>query len=154
MNPAETRGALLAFYGAFARRDGQAMASMYAGNARFEDPLFLLYGGDVGRMWIALTGRAKEFSVAYEVDQAGAGRGNVSWTARYRYGSRPVVNAVRSEIVFDGNGLIARQRDDFDFARWAGQALGVPGALLGRFAWFRRAVSRRAAAGIGVPPKP
>ncbi len=154
MNPAETRGALLSFYGAFARRDGPAMASMYAENARFEDPVFLLHGADVGKMWIALTGRAKEFSVSYEVDQAGAGRGSVTWTARYRYGSRPVVNVVRSEIVFDGSGLIARQRDDFDFAKWAAQALGLPGALLGRFAWFRRAVSRRAAAGIGLPPKP
>jgi len=154
MNPAETRGALLSFYGAFARRDGPAMASMYAANPRFEDPVFLLHGADVGKMWIALTGRAKDFSVAYEVDQAAAGRGSVTWTARYRFGSHPVVNVVRSEIVFDGNGLIARQRDDFDFAKWAAQALGLPGALLGRFAWFRRAVSRRAAAGIGVPSKP
>jgi hypothetical protein len=154
MNPAETRGALLAFYGAFARRDGAAMAAMYAGNARFEDPVFLLHGADVGKMWRALTGRAKEFSVAYEVDQAAAGRGTVTWTARYRYGSRPVVNLVRSEIVFDGSGLIARQKDDFDFPKWAAQALGPPGALFGRYAWFRRIVSRKAAAGIGVPPKP
>jgi hypothetical protein len=47
-----------------------------------------------------------------------------------------------------------RQRDDFDFARWAAQALGLAGTLFGSFAWFRRAVSRKAAAGIDVPPKP
>lgn len=154
MTPAETRGALMAYFGAFARRDGAAMASMYAENARFEDPVFLLRGADVGKMWVALMGRAKDFSVEYDVGQTGSGRGVVTWTARYRYGSRPVVNVVRSDIEFGPNGRILRQRDDFDFARWAAQALGLAGTLFGSFAWFRRAVSRKAAAGIDVPPKP
>jgi hypothetical protein len=84
---------------------------------------------------------------------AGAASGVVEWTARYRFGGKhPVVNVILSEIELS-NGLVIRQRDTFDFPRWAAQALGTPGRLFGRFGWFRRAVSRKAAAGLGVPPK-
>jgi hypothetical protein len=63
-----------------------------------------------------------------------------------------VVNVISSELELE-DGRIVRQRDRFDFPRWAAQALGIPGRLFGRFEWFRRAVSRKAAARVGVPPK-
>src|ERR1017187_3759798 len=44
MTNAETQAALTRFYEAFARRDGDAMAAMYAPDATFEDPVFLLTG--------------------------------------------------------------------------------------------------------------
>ncbi len=154
MTSEETRAALARFYDAFARRDGKAMAAMYASDATFEDPVLLLKGEEIGRMWIGLLGRARDFSVAYTIGQAGSGRGTVEWTARYLFGGRrPVVNVVVSEIDFDGQ-KIARQVDQFDFPRWAGQALGTPGKLFGRYGWFRRAVSRKAARAVGVPPRP
>lgn len=152
MTGEETRLALARFYDAFARRDGGAMAGMYAAGATFEDPVFRLSGSDIGRMWVGLLGRARDFSVAYRIAQAGDGRGTVEWTARYLFaGGRPVVNVVVSEIVFDGE-KIGRQEDRFDFPRWAAQALGLPGKLFGRFQWFERAVGRKAARGLGLPP--
>ena len=66
---------------------------------------------------------------------------------------RPVVNVIRSEIRFE-NGKIIQQVDQFDFPRWAAQALGFPGRLFGRFAWFQRAVSRKAVRGLGLPAPP
>lgn len=152
MNADETRAALASFYDALARRDGEAVAARYAPDATFEDPVFQLRGADIGRMWISLLRRAREFSVSYTIAQAGSGVGTVEWTARYLFaGRRPVVNVILSEIEFVGE-QIARQRDAFDFRRWAAQALGLPGRLFGRFEWFRRQVSRRAAAGIGLGP--
>ena len=153
MTSEETRRALARFYDAFARRDAATMAGMYAADATFEDPVFRLKGGDIGKMWIGLVGRARDFSVAYTIAQAASGRGTVEWTARYLFsGNRPVVNVIVSEIVFDGE-KISRQVDRFDFPRWAAQALGTPGKLFGRFGWFQRAVSRKVAGRLGLPPR-
>ena len=150
----ETRAALARFYDAFARQDGKAMAAMYAADATFEDPVFRLKGEEIGRMWIGLLGRARDFSIAYTIGQAGRGRGAVEWTARYLFGGRRrVTNVVVSEIEFNGQ-KIARQVDQFDFPRWASQALGTPGKLFGGYEWFRRAVSRKVARAVGVPPRP
>ena len=143
LNAEETRAALTAFYDALARRDGEEVASRYGPDATFEDPVFRLRGPDIGKMWIGLLRRARDYSVSYTVAQAGGGRGTVEWTARYLFaGRRPVVNVILSEIEFEGD-RIARQRDAFDFPRWAAQALGTTGRLFGRFAWFRGAVSRK-----------
>ena len=154
MTNAETRAALTRFYEAFARRDGEAMAAMYTPEATFEDPVFLLTGPDIGKMWIGLTRGAKDFSVQFNVAKAGSGTGAVEWTARYLFGGkRPVVNVIVSEIEMR-DGLIVRQNDTFDFPRWAAQALGPPGLLFGRTQWLRRSVSKSGAARLGVPPKP
>ena len=152
MTPEETRAALARFYDALARRDAETMAAMYAPDARFEDEVFLLRGNEIGAMWRALLGRAREFSVTWTLAQAAADHGSVEWTARYLFGGRrPVVNVILSELRFE-NGRIVEQRDRFDFPRWAAQALGTPGRLFGRFGWFRRAVARKARKGLGLPP--
>jgi uncharacterized protein len=150
MNASETQAALTHLYDALARRDGAAMAALYAPDATFEDPVFRLRGSDIGRMWIGLTRRAKAFAISYTVAQAGSGHGTVEWTARYLAGRRPVVNVILSEIQFE-SGKIVRQVDRFDFPRWAAQALGLPGRLFGRFTWFRRAISWRAMRRLGLP---
>ena len=153
MNREETRSALMHFYDSLARRDGEAMAAMYAPNAQFEDPIFRLNGTDIGKMWIALTRRARDFSIAYTIAQAAAGHGTVELTAHYLYGGRhPVTNVILSELDLE-NGLIVRHRDQFDFPRWAAQALGAPGRLLGRFQFFQRMICRKAARTIGLPAK-
>jgi hypothetical protein len=153
MTDAETRAALTRFYESFARGDGEAMAAMYAPAATFEDPIFSLRGRDIGKMWIGLTRDAKGFSVQFNVSRAESGSGAVEWTARYLFGGkRRVVNVIVSEIEMR-DGLIVRQKDTFDFPRWAAQALGLPGLLFGRMQWLRRSVSKSAAARLGVPPK-
>ena len=152
MNAEETKALLVRFYDALARRDGAAMAALYAPNAHFEDEVYRLEGPDVGKMWTGLLSRAKTLSISYTIARAGSGTGTVELTARYLYGGRPVVNVILSELELE-DGRIVRQRDRFDFPRWAAQALGIPGRLFGRFDWFRRAVSRKAAARVGVPPK-
>ena len=154
MTPEETRAALVRFYDALARRDAETMAAMYAPDARFQDAVFRLQGEEIGRMWRSLLGRAREFSVTYSIAQAAAGRGSVEWTARYLFGGRRprrVVNVILSELRFE-NDTIVDQKDDFDFPRWAAQALGAPGRWFGRFAWFQRAVAKKARAGLGLPP--
>jgi ketosteroid isomerase-like protein len=134
------------FYTAFAERDGAAMAACYAPQVRFSDPVFTdLHGPEAGAMWRMLTGQARDLRVELLEHEADGERGSARWRARYTFTQtgRPVVNDVRAAFRF-GDGLIVEHRDEFGFHRWARQALGPPGLLLGWTPLVRSAVRRRA----------
>jgi ketosteroid isomerase-like protein len=134
------------FYKAFADRDGAAMAACYAPQVRFSDPVFTdLHGPEAGAMWRMLTGQARDLRVELLEHEADGERGSARWRARYTFTQtgRPVVNDVRAAFRF-GDGLIVEHRDEFGFHRWARQALGPPGLLLGWTPLVRSAVRRRA----------
>ena len=138
------------FYAAFDRRDGEAMAACYAPDARFSDPVFPdLRGAQPGAMWRMLTAQARELRVELLERAADEARGTAHWRAHYVFTQtgRPVVNDVRASFRF-ADGLIAEHTDAFGFHRWARQALGTPGLLLGWTPVLRAAVRRRAAAGL------
>jgi ketosteroid isomerase-like protein len=130
------------FYDAFAARDAETMAACYAPDATFRDPVFDLSGGDVGDMWRMLLDRGGDLQLDYRiVDDTHA-----EWVARYSFGGRPVRNEIRSSFTFAEDGRIATEVDDFDFPRWAGQALGLKGKLFGRTPFLRSAVRKASAA--------
>ena len=134
------------FYGAFARRDGAAMESCYAGGVRFSDPVFGdLHGPEAGAMWRMLTGRAQDLEVQLLESEADGDGGAAPWLATYTYTQtgRPVVNDVPGRFRF-ADGLITEHEDSFSFHRWARQALGTPGLLLGWTPMLRSTVHRRA----------
>ena len=76
-------------------------------------------------------------------------RGSAHWRAHYTFTQtgRPVVNDVHASFRF-ADGRIVEHRDEFDFHRWARQALGPSGLLLGWTPLLRSAVRRRARAGL------
>ena len=94
-------------YDAMNRHDGEAMAQLYAPDGRFHDPAFgELSGAEAGDMWRMLTGRATDLT------------------------GRPVVNDIHASFrVRDGR--IVEHDDSFSFSRWARQALGPTGLILG-----------------------
>jgi ketosteroid isomerase-like protein len=138
------------FYEAFDRRDGERMAACYAPGARFSDPVFPgLEGREPGAMWRMLTGQAKDLRVELLEHEADDDRGSAHWRAHYTFTQtgRPVVNDVRATFRFS-DGLIAEHTDDFGFHRWARQALGAPGLLLGWTPMLKAATQRRARASL------
>jgi ketosteroid isomerase-like protein len=138
------------FYEAFQRRDGEAMAGVYAPGARFSDPVFpALSGNDVGAMWRMLTSRARDLTVTLVEVEADAGVGRARWEATYLFSAtgRRVHNVVEGRFRFAG-GRIAEHVDDFDFWRWSRQALGPAGLLLGWTPLLRRKVQAQARAGL------
>lgn len=140
------------FYAAFARRDGAEMAACYAPDARFSDPVFPdLEGDEPGRMWRMLTEGASDLEIELAEHAAGDETGSARWIARYTFTQtgRPVVNDVRAAFRFR-DGLIAEHRDDFDFHRWARQALGPVGLLLGWTPLLRNQVRGQAAARLAA----
>lgn len=141
---------LQGFYAAFAAKDGDTMAAAYAPGATFTDPVFVgLKDGEPGAMWQMLTSRSQDLALELVSCQADESTGSARWIATYTFAQtgRKVVNDVRSSFVFK-DGLITEQRDEFDFHRWAGQALGLSGKLLGGTPIIRNAVRGKARAGL------
>jgi len=146
--PADANLALIErFYEAFGDCDGAAMTACYADDAHFRDPAFGdLNGDEVGAMWRMLTGRATDLEIELREHDAGEDRGSAHWIARYTFSSgRPVVNDIRASFRF-ADGLIADHVDEFDFRRWARQALGPSGIAIGTLPPLRNAARRRARA--------
>jgi len=140
------------FYAAFDAHDGDTMAASYAPGATFSDPVFVgLKDGEPGAMWQMLTSRSKDLTVELKSCEADETKGSARWIATYTFAQtgRKVVNDVRLTFRFE-NGLIVDQTDEFSFHRWAGQALGVSGKLLGGTPIIRNAVRGKARAGLAA----
>jgi uncharacterized protein len=119
------------FYEAFGQCNGAAMTACYAPDAHFCDPAFGdLEGAKVGAMWRMLTGRATDLRVELPEYDADEKTGTAHWIARYTFSTgRPVVNDIQAKFRF-ADDLIVDHVDDFDFRRWARQALGPTGNLV------------------------
>jgi ketosteroid isomerase-like protein len=138
------------FYGAFNERDGETMAACYAPHAVFADPVFPnLNGQEAGDMWRMLTGRAEDLRVELPERSADDSSGTARWIAHYTFAQtgRPVVNDIRAAFRF-ADGRIVEHRDQFSFHRWARQALGPVGLLLGWTPLLQAKVQRQARAGL------
>ncbi len=119
-------------YAAFAAGNGAAMTACYAPDAHFQDPAFGdLEGDDVGAMWRMLTGRARDLEITLRGHEADEKAGTAHWVARYTFSTgRRVENDIHARFRFDDAGLITDHVDDFDFRKWASQALGPKGHLV------------------------
>jgi ketosteroid isomerase-like protein len=138
------------FYAAFAECAGERMAGCYAPEASFTDPVFgTLDGREAGAMWRMLTGQAVDLRIELLDHDADDERGSAHWLAHYTFSQtgRAVTNDVRASFRF-ADGLIAEHIDDFNFYRWARQALGPQGVILGWTPLLRSAVRKRARASL------
>lgn len=135
------------FYAALQRRDHAAMAACYAPGASFSDPVFRdLRGPAVGAMWRMLCERGTDLRVEASGIEAVTDQGRAHWEAWYTFSAtgRPVHNIIQASFQFR-DGLIQRHADTFDLYRWARQALGVKGILLGWTPPVQRAIRAQAA---------
>lgn len=131
MGGEENRATIERFYEAFGRCNGAAMTAEYADGAHFRDPAFGdLHGADVGAMWRMLTSRATDLKIELREHEADGDSGSAHWIARYTFSTgRPVVNDIQASFRFE-DGKIVDHVDEFDFRRWAAQALGFKGNLV------------------------
>lgn len=121
------------FYGAFQRRDADAMAACYAEDVEFSDEVFPSLRGDRAReMWRMLVERGADLKIDFSDVRAEGDRGSAKWVATYTFGftGRAVRNEIEAEFEFRG-GKIIRHKDRFDFWRWSRMAIGPMGLLLG-----------------------
>ncbi len=138
------------FYQAFQQLDAETMAACYAEDVQFSDPAFNdLRGRDAGDMWRMLTARAQNFSLTFDSVQADDQQGSARWVATYLFSKtgNTVVNHIQANFRFV-DGKIVEHRDSFDLWRWARQALGTKGLLLGWTPLVQGAIRKQAMAGL------
>ena len=145
------------FYTAFAQLDHATMAACYAPDATFDDEAFSLKGRDqIGGMWRMLCtatkkpGAAEHWKLDFSGIEADDRQGKAHWEAHYLFSAtgRKVHNIIDGTFTFTPDGLIATHRDRFSFWRWARQALGAPGLLLGWSPSLKRKVRSTAAGNL------
>lgn len=119
-------------YDALDRHDGETMAGQYAPDARFKDPAFgELTGEEAGDMWRMLCSRAQDLKVELPEHEANGEAGTAHWIATYTFRTgNHVVNDIHARFRFR-DGKIVDHEDSFSFHKWARQALGPAGWVLG-----------------------
>ncbi len=136
MNPIET------FYAAFTALDAEKMAACYHDEVVFEDPAFGRLQGERARnMWRMLchSQQGKDFRVWATHIAFDGERGTATWEAVYTFSAtgRRVHNRISAQFVLK-DGKILTHTDTFSLRKWAAQALGVKGYLLGGTGFFRK----------------
>ena len=150
MSATAHRQLIQGFYQALDRRDAATMVACYAPDATFTDPAFgTLDRAAVGAMWRMLCGRATDLSVTAINIDADDRHGRAHWTARYSYGptQRRVINEIDASFVFR-HGLIVEHVDKFSLRKWARQALGLSGHVLGMTPLLSPIVRKQAIASL------
>lgn len=141
------------FYSAFQQRDAATMNSCYSDDIVFSDPAFgLLRGEEVKAMWEMLCKNAKDFSLSFSniqlLDEEYA---TCNWTATYTFSKtgRKVVNHIKAFMKLK-DGKIIEHSDGFKLSKWAAQALGLPGMLLGWTGFMKRKIQKNARKSLEV----
>jgi ketosteroid isomerase-like protein len=135
------------FYDAFTRLDAEKMASCYHPEVVFQDPAFgQLKGKRAANMWRMLcdSQQGKDFKVSYSIIETQGDEGLVKWEASYSFSQtgRRVHNRITAHFRFK-DGLILEHQDHFNLHRWAGQALGLKGLLLGWTPFFKKKLQQQ-----------
>jgi hypothetical protein len=135
------------FYTAFANADVNQMCECYHPNVKFRDPAFgLLTGSDVCLMWKMLLERSNgNIKIDFSEIKADDYTGSAHWIATYNFTktNRKVVNSIYAQFQFK-DGLIIKHTDDFDIWKWAKQALGLKGFLLGWTGFMQKRIQQQA----------
>ncbi len=134
------------FYQSFQKKDYKTMQSCYGENAIFNDEVFLnLNADEVRAMWEMFCVKGKDLQIDFTNVQADENGGSAEWTATYTFSktNRKVVNHINSIFNIE-NGKITKHTDVFHFHKWAGQALGITGLLLGWTPMLKSKVGKEA----------
>jgi len=128
------------FYKAFQQKNAAEMVSCYHDEIEFSDPAFgKLKGERAKAMWEMLCQNSKELKVEFSDTKADETMGSANWQASYTFSKtgRKVHNIINARFEFK-DGKIIKHADVFNIRRWAGQAFGFKGYLLGWTYFFKK----------------
>jgi ketosteroid isomerase-like protein len=135
------------FYSAFQQKDYATMNSCYSDDIVFSDPAFgMLRGEEAKYMWEMLCKNAKDFSLSFSniqlLDEEYA---TCNWTANYTFSKtgNKVLNNIKAYMRIK-DGKIIEHSDAFKLSKWAAQALGLKGFLLGRTGFMQKKIQQNA----------
>ncbi len=128
------------FYEAFTKQDSETMVSCYHDDVVFTDPAFgELKGKRAGAMWKMLCQNAQDLNIQFSNIEATEADGKAHWDATYTFSQtgRKVINSIDAKFEFK-DGKIISHTDHFNLHKWAKQALGIKGLLLGGTSFFKK----------------
>jgi limonene-1,2-epoxide hydrolase len=134
------------FYKAFQAKDYKTMQESYASDAIFNDEVFSnLNGTEAGKMWEMLVKNGKDLELKFEILSSEEDYVNARWIAKYTFSKtgRLVINDIKAFFKIE-NGKIIEHTDSFDFYKWARQAFGLTGLLIGWTPFFKNKVQKTA----------
>jgi len=135
------------FYSAFQKLDYATMQDCYDDEIIFLDPAFgSLESSEAKAMWEMLAKNAKNFSLVYtDIKAVDEEYITGKWVATYTFSAtgRRVVNRINAYLRIQ-NGKITEHTDYFNFWKWARQAFGLSGWLLGWSSFFQSQVRAKA----------
>lgn len=128
------------FYTGLSQQNADIMVSCYHPDIVFEDPGFgQLHGDRAKKMWQMLCKNGKDLKVEFSNIQVDNESGSAHWEAWYTFSQtgRKVHNSIDAKFEFK-DGKIVKHTDDFNLHRWASQAIGWKGKLLGGTNFFKK----------------
>lgn len=135
------------FYSSFQKLDHKGMNACYSEDIVFSDPVFgLLRGQEARSMWEMLCTNAKNFTLTYgNIQHLDDEYSTCDWVATYTFSKtgKKVVNRIKANMRF-ANGKIIEHSDAFSLHKWASQALGFSGWLLGWNSFFQNKIKNGA----------
>ena len=135
------------FSTAFQKLDHQTMNSCYSDDIVFSDPAFgLLRGDEAKSMWEMLCKNAKDFSLTFfNIQLLDEEYATCNWVATYTFSKtgRKVINNIKAFMKLK-DGKIIEHSDAFKLSKWAAQALGLKGVLLGWTGFMKRRIQKNA----------
>jgi len=139
------------FYQAFQKLDYKTMQDCYRLDVVFSDPVFgLLQNGEPQAMWQLLCTRATDFSLTYgKIKLIDDEYASCEWVATYLFSAskRKIINKITAHVrIVDGK--IIEHTDQFNLYRWARQAFGFSGILLGWTSWMQNKIRHNARASL------
>lgn len=133
------------FYTAFQNLDAEKMTSFYHDNIEFEDAAFGKLDGDRAKnMWRMLCQNAKDLKVEFSDITINGNNATAHWEAYYTFSKtgRKVHNIIDASFEFK-DGKISKHTDTFNLHKWAKQAMGFKGLLLGGTAFFKKKLNQQ-----------
>ena len=96
-------------------------------------------------MWEMLIKKGKDLQLVFSNIRANEKNGNADWIATYSFSKTKnrVVNHIHANFTFK-EGKIFTHTDTFNFYKWAAQAFGTTGILLGWTPFFKNKVRKEA----------
>ncbi len=134
------------FYTAFQKKDYKTMQNSYADNAVFNDSVFRNLDAQQARaMWQMLISRSGDMTLTFGNIKEDGNKLTAYWEAHYTFTAtgRKVINKINAEFEIE-DGKIVKHTDTFDFYKWAKQAFGAGGFLLGWTNSFKEKVRHTA----------
>ncbi|MGK0390313.1 MAG: limonene-1,2-epoxide hydrolase [Maribacter sp.] len=133
------------FYTAFNELDAEKMVAYYHDDIVFHDPAFgELKGERAKAMWRMLCQSAQNFSLEFSDVKLSGNKGSAHWEADYIFSStgKSVHNIIDATIELK-DGKIIKHTDVFDTHKWASQAMGWKGKLLGGTKFFQKKLQQQ-----------